>query len=156
MCVNSSCDEGSACRIFQRVRKKRELFQGWNSWLRWSSGYSWSTSPSLRPHSFLLSLTFRSPSLPPSLPCLSFSLWFYLVVFFFFTLLNTNLSFDDLHGVFFPKIKSKPHRNTWGPFSVKNALHVFLMLLFGLDWVILDESLLITWGCCTCKCWCDA
>lgn len=61
-CVNSSCVLDGACRIFQRETEgKKELFQGWNSWLWWSPGYSWRTSSST------LVLFFSSFALLPSL-----------------------------------------------------------------------------------------
>lgn len=67
--VKSSCVERCLQNFPERERKKeRELFQRWNSWLPWSSGYSWSTLPSLHPHSLPLSLSAGPPSLPPVLP----------------------------------------------------------------------------------------
>ena len=79
MCVNSSCEEERACRIFQREKAKRafpEMKFLASLKLRVQLEHFSLPPPSLPP-------PFRPPSLPPLLPRLSFFLRFYLVVFFY-------------------------------------------------------------------------
>lgn len=66
VCVNGSCDEGSAYRIFQRKKGKSFSRDEILGSVEAQGTVGALLPPSLRPRPFLpSSLTFRSPSLPP-------------------------------------------------------------------------------------------